>query len=217
MGLFSAIGSLFGGSSAKKASRKAEAAQLEYLNKALDEQRRQYDTTRADYEPWRTTGVEALGDQSDLLGLNGADAQTAAIEALQASPMYQSLYRNGLEANLQNASATGGIRGGNEVRSLADFGADTLSTTIMNQLQQLGGLSGSGLQATGGTAASGDAITQAISQLLGQQGQVRAGGILTRGGITNSMWNNAGSALDSAVSSIFGGIPGIGSTIGKLF
>lgn len=216
MGLFSALGSLFGGSSAKKASRKAEAAQLEYLNKALAEQRRQYDTTRTDYEPWRTTGVEALGGQSDLLGLNGADEQAAAIAALQDSPMYQSLYRNGLEANLQNASATGGIRGGNEVRSLADFGADTLSTTIMNQLAQLGGLSGTGLQATGGTAASGDAITQAISQLLGQQGQVRAGGILTRGGITNSMWNNAGSALDSAISSVIGGIPGLGS-VAKLF
>jgi hypothetical protein len=77
-----------------------------------------------------------------------AAMQGAAITALQASPYYQSLYKNGLEANLQNASATGGIRGGNEVRSLADFGADTLNQTIQQQLSALAGLAGMGQGAT---------------------------------------------------------------------
>ena len=216
MGLFGAIAGLFGGGSAKKASRRAEAAQLEYLGKALDESRRQYDTTRSDYEPYRTTGVDALGDQADLLGLNGAEAQAAAIEALRGSPLYESLYRNGEEAVLQNAAATGGIRGGNTQRGLADFGADTLSSTIMNQLRELGGIAGTGLQATGGTAASGDALTAQIASILGQQGQVRAGGLLTRGGINSSMWQNAGAGLDSAIGSILGGIPGLGG-LSKLF
>jgi hypothetical protein len=70
-------------------------------------------------------------------------------------------------------------------------------------LANLGSISGAGLQATTGTAASGDNITQAIAQLLGQQGQVRAGGILTRGGINSGMWNNAGAFLDDNMSSIF--------------
>jgi hypothetical protein len=213
MGLFSAIGSLFGGGSAKKASRRAEAAQLEYLNRALEEQRRQYDTTRTDFEPFRGAGVDALGDQRALLGLDGPEAQAAAMEALRGSPLFETIYDTGEEAVLQNAAATGGIRGGNTQRSLADFGADTFTTTLLNQLQQLGGISGMGLQATGGTAQSGDNITQAIANIIGQQGQVRAGGLLTRGGISNSMWNNVGGALDSAVSSIFGGVPGLG----KLF
>lgn len=188
---------MLGAGSAKKASRKAEAAQIGYLDRALGEEHRQFDLTREDYAPYAGAGEQAVGAEGDLLGLNGPEAQQAAIARLQGSPMYQSLYRTGLEANLQNASATGGLRGGNEVRGLADFGADTLSRVISEQLARLGGVAGRGQAAVAGQAGSGDAITQAIAQILGQQGQVRAGGLLTRGGISSGLWNNAGSFLDS--------------------
>jgi hypothetical protein len=197
MGLFSFATSLFGGNSAKKASRRAEAAQLGYLDKALGEERRQFDLTRQDYAPYLAAGTDALGDQGDLIGLNGPEAQQAAIARLTASPLYQSLYRTGEEAVLQNASATGGLRGGNTQRGLADFGADTLAQVIERQLASLGGISGRGQQAVDSSAAVGANLTNAIAQILGQQGQVRAGGLLTRGGISSGMWNNAGSFLDS--------------------
>jgi hypothetical protein len=197
MGLFSFLGGLAGGSSAKKASRAAEAAQLGYLDSALGETRRQFDITHEDFAPYQETGTEALGQQGDLLGLNGPEAQAAAIARLQESPMYGSLYRTGEEAVLQNASATGGLRGGNTQRGLADFGADTLSRVILEQLQQLGGLSGRGMQAVGNEGALGANNAAQIAQLLGQQGQVRSGGLLTRGGINSGMWGNAGSFLDS--------------------
>lgn len=202
MGLFSFIGGLIGGGSAKKASRRAEAAQLEYLTQALGEQRRQFDLTRSDFAPYLETGTEALGGQADLLGLNGAEAQARAIGLLQEQPLYQSLYRTGEEAVLQNAAATGGLRGGNTQRSLADFGADTLARTIQEQLAQLGGLSGRGQQAVSDVSAAGSNITDAIASILGQQGQVRAGGILTRGGISSGMWNNAGAFLDNNINSV---------------
>lgn len=212
MGIFSFIGGLLGAGAAKKASQKAETAQLGYLNQALGEEHRQFDLTRSDFAPWRDAGGLALGQQGDLTGIHGAGVQQGAIDALMQSPLYQSLYRNGMEANLQNASATGGVRGGNEVRSLADFGSDTLAQVIQQQLGNLGAISGQGLAATGSTANSGDQLTQAIASILGQQGQVRAGGILTRGGITNGMWQNAGNFLGQAASMI----PGLGP-IAKMF
>lgn len=132
-----------------------------------------------------------------MIGLNGPEAQQAAIARLQSSPLFQSLYRTGEEAVLQNASATGGLRGGNTQRSLADFGADTLAQVIERQLANLGGISGRGQQAVSDVSGIGANLTQAIAQILGQQGQVRAGGILTRGGINSGMWNNAGSFIDS--------------------
>ena len=196
MGLFSFLGGMIGGSAAKSASRKAEAAQLGYLDKALGEEHRQFDLTRSDYAPAREAGTAALGAEGDLVGLHGGGVQASAIEALRNSPLFQSLFRTGQEAVLQNASATGGVRGGNTIRSLADFGSDTLAQVIQQQLSRLGGIADRGMAAVGGTANSGDSITQAIAQLLGQQGQVRAGGILTRGGITNGMFQNAGSFLD---------------------
>jgi hypothetical protein len=206
IGLFSFVGSLLGAGASKKASRRAEAAQLDFLNRALGLQEQQYAQDRADFTPYREAGTEALGRQGDFLGLNGNDAQGSAIDSLMASPWYQALYRNGLEANLQNASATGGIRGGNEVRSLADFGSDTLATSIDRMLAQLSGVSAQGLGATGtGAALGANNINQQASN-LGAQGQVRAGGLLTRGGINSQLWNNAGSMFGDLASMI----PGLG-------
>lgn len=218
MGLFSFVGSLIGGGKQKKASRRAEAAQLEYLNRALDEQRRQFDQTREDFSPYSNIGRAGLDDLGDLIGINGNDVQGSAIEALRASPFYQSLYRTGEEALLANASATGGLRGGNTQRSLADFGADTLATTIDRQLANLGGLAGLGIGATESVANFGANKANNVSNILGQQGQVRAGGLLTRGGITAQQFNNAGSFLDSAVSAFLpGGGGGIGGALKSIF
>lgn len=224
MGLFSALGGLFGAGAQKKASRKAEAAQLAAIEKGIGEQRRQFDLTRSDYAPYLETGNQALDQQSDLVGLNGDEAQGGAIERLRASPLYQMLFDNGEETVLQNASATGGLRGGNTIDGLADFGRDTLAQVIERQLAQLGGLSGRGQEAVGSVSTFGANTANNVSGMLGQQGAVRAGGLLTRGGITAGMWNNAGSMVDSAVSAALGAGAGpggakfnFGSMAGKLF
>lgn len=213
IGLFSFVGGLIGGGKAKGASRKAEAAQLQYLSQALGEQRRQFDLTREDYAPYLGAGTAALGQQGDLVGLNGSGVQASAIEALRSSPLFQSLFNTGQEAILQNASATGGIRGGNTQRGLADFGADTLAQVIERQLAQLGGISGRGQQAVGDVSSFGANKAAQVASLLGQQGQVRAGGLLTRGGINAGIWNNAGSFLDEVMSKIAAGMGG-GATPG---
>ncbi len=210
MGLFGGIlgslfqfgGSLLGAGSAKKASRKAQAAQLDFLNRALSAEQAQAAQDRADLTPYRESGVASLGQRDDLLGLHGNEAQQTGIDQVMASPWYQALYRNGLEANLQNASATGGIRGGNEVRSLADFGSDTLATSIDRLLKQLNGAAGMGLGATGTGIQAGQNTTNQIANNYGAQGQVTAGGILTRSGINSSLWNNAGSVLQDISSKL---------------
>lgn len=212
MGLFSFVSGLIGGNKAKKASKNAEAAQLEYLNKAIAEQQRQFDVTRADYAPYLQSGLGGLSGLSDLIGINGADAQTAGLVNVQNSPMLASVIRNGEEALLANASATGGLRGGNTQRGLADFRSDVFADQLNQQIARLAGLAGLGQGATDSVSAFGANASNNISNTLGQQGQVRAGGILTRGGINQQLWNNAGSFLDDAVSlkGLSGMIPGMG-------
>lgn len=220
MGLFSFLGGIIGGGKQKKASRKADAALIEYLNKGIAEQTRQFDLTRADYAPYLDAGTTALGQQGDLAGLNGTGVQASAIEALKASPLFQSLFNTGEEAILQNASATGGLRGGNTQRGLADFGADTLTKTILQQLGLLGDISGRGQQAVGAVGALGANKANAITDLLGQQGQTKYSGLLTRGGITAGQFNSAGGFLDGIVSAALGGGAGPGGApfdIGKMF
>ena len=214
MGLFSFIGGLLGASSQKKASRQAEADQIAYLNKALGNQQAQFAQTRQDNMPWITEGGKAIGAQGDLTGLNGNDAQQTAITGVQSSPYYESLYRNGLEANLQNAAATGGIRGGNEQRGLADFGKDTLAQSIQQQLANLGGISGQGAQTAIALGQIGQNNSNAQSGLYDSQGQVRASGLMYRGGLTAGMWNQAGQFADQVASAAAGGFAGGGGMAG---
>ncbi|MES2902688.1 MAG: hypothetical protein V4696_00740 [Pseudomonadota bacterium] len=213
MGLFSVVGSLIGGGKAKKASKKAAKAQIAALEKAIEEQRRQYDVTRADFAPYRETGAVALGGLGDLTGLNGNVEQAGAIDQLKASPFYQRLFATGEEAVLQNASATGGIRGGNTQRGLADFGADTLMKTIQQQLASLGGLAGMGMGATGQGAQLGAGTANAIGGFLQGQGNAKATDYLTRGGISQQNWNNIGSFADQAAAALMPGGGGFGSLI----
>lgn len=203
---------MLGAGSQKKAVKKATKAQIAAMDKAIAEQRRQFDVTNENFQPYRETGVEALGGLGDLVGVNGAEEQGSAIEALKASPFFQSLFRTGEEAVLQNASATGGLRGGNTQRGLADFGADTLMQTIQQQLASLGGLAGMGMNATNATANFGARASDNVSGLFTDQGKAKASGALAIGGINSQMWNNAGSFLDQAVSAFLpggGGLPGL--------
>lgn len=216
MGLFSFLGGILGGGAQKKASSQAQAAQIAFDQKALDQQAAQFGVTQHNIEPFIGAGTQALGQQGDLLGLHGAPAQQTGIDAIMASPYYKTLYNNGLEANLQNASATGGLRGGNEGRSLANFGADTLSAAIQQHLANLSGVSTMGANSAAGLGSLSQANSNAQTALYGDQGTATSNGILTRGGISAGMWNSAGGFLDSALKK-FLPTTGIGGILGKVF
>lgn len=217
MGLFSFIGGILGGNSASKAAKKAAKIQAASAEKGIAELQRQFDLTRADFGPYKEMGVKGLAQLGDLVGINGGESQSAAIEALRASPFYQSLYRTGEEALLANASATGGLRGGNTQRSLADFGADTLMATIERQLSSLGGLAGMGMGATESVANFGQNKAQGVAGLYGKQGNAFASAALARGGINAQNWQNAGSLLESVISAFMPGGGGFKAFLGGGF
>jgi hypothetical protein len=168
--------------------------------------------------PWLTAGTAALGQQGDILGLNGADKSAAALAALKDSPIYASLIRSGDEGVLQNASATGGLRGGNLQRGLADFHADTFAQLIQRQLENLSGVSGAGLTAGADLGQLGANKSNALAGLFGQQGAAQAGSTLAQSGINQQLTNNVFKSLGSfAGAGGFGGFGGFSpSTIAGL-
>lgn len=178
------------------AARKAAQTQADAAQAGIDEQRRQFDATQELLKPWVTTGTTALGGQKDLVGLNGNDAQSAAIQALQSSPQFTSLLQRGENSILANASATGGLRGGNTQGALAQFSPALLAATINDQYNKLGGLSEMGLNAAGQTGQFGQAASNNISSLLQQQGAAVAGGQIAYGkgqaGYANAISNGIG-------------------------
>lgn len=176
------IGDLTGANQAAEAGQHAADVQAQMSQKGIDEQQRQFNKLVELMAPFVTAGTGALGSQQALLGLSGAPAQQAAISGLESSPQFQTLMQQGENAILQNASATGGLRGGNVQNALSRFRPQLLSQLIESQYSKLGGLSQLGQAAAGGQASAGINSASNIGNLLAQQGAAQAGGILSEGG-----------------------------------
>lgn len=152
------------------------------------------------FQAYGQNGGQAYGSPNTP---SAADAQQAAITGLQNSPLYESLFRNGENTILANGSATGGLRGGNMQHSLANFGADTLSTVIQNQLANLGGLSGQGANTGGALGSLGQSNANAQSQLYGANGAAAAGGILGSAGAMGGGISNAFAQIGSGLGGAY--------------
>jgi hypothetical protein len=182
-----------------QASVLAAEAQVEATKLGVDEQRRQFEAFQkvlapfvgtgqgalGNFAPYQQAGARAFQDQQNLIGLGGPVAQRSAIGALEQSPQFASLVQQGENAMLQNASATGGLRGGNLQGAMAQFRPQLLQQLIDRQYTQLGGLAGVGLgvnqnllqvgqASAAGTGAAGLQTGQGIANLLSNQGQAQA-------------------------------------------
>jgi hypothetical protein len=211
----SVVGGITGAKQSAKAAGKAADTQAAASQAGIDEQKRQFDALvnlMAPYvtagtgalgrlTPYETAGQQAFGQQQALIGLQGPEAQQQAIAALEASPQFQALQQQGENAILQNASATGGLRGGNVQAALSQFRPQVLNSLIEQQYGRLGGIAGAGLGVTGdlvslgqasaaGQAASGMESASNIGNLLANQGQAIAGGQLAKGGVARQSFGD---------------------------
>jgi hypothetical protein len=143
------VGLGFGASQSSHAIAHATNQQIGGINKAIAEQQGEMAQNRSDFAPYTGFGSAIMGPLGDLLGINGPDKAQAAIAALKASPLFTSLFNTGEEAVLQNASATGGLRGGNTEGALYELGSNTLAQVIQQQIANLFGGAQLGESATG--------------------------------------------------------------------
>ncbi|MFA5040004.1 MAG: hypothetical protein WC464_00020 [Bdellovibrionales bacterium] len=201
------VGGITGASQAADAASAAAGTQAASAQSGIEEQRRQFDAIVKMMSPYLQAGESALGQQQTLLGLRGASDQQSAINQLQQSPFFQAQLQQGQNAMLQNASATGGLRGGNTQAAMGMLAPQLLNQTYQQQLAQLGGLSQLGQSSAGLQANAGQASAANIANLYGQQGAALAGGQMAQGGVAGSSFNTLlqGAGLFAGV----GGMPGI--------
>lgn len=173
--------SLVGSVMQSRAANNAASMQSEASDRGIAEQRRQFDMIRELLQPYVSAGTEALGVNRAILGLSGPEAQQAQVSAIENSPLFQSLIRSGEDAILSNASATGGLRGGNTQAALAQFRPAMLSQELQNRYANIAGLTSLGQQSAAGVGTAGLQTGQMISNSLAQQGAARAGGALESG------------------------------------
>lgn len=189
----------------------AADAQMDAANMGIMEQRRQFNAVQKLMKPYVDVGERGLTETTNLLGLNGNEQQQAAIESIKSGSMFNELNKQGQNAILQNASATGGLRGGNVEAALAQFSPQLLQALIDQRYQQLGNLVSVGENAASFQGNAGMQMGNNISNLWQQYGAAKAGGIIGQGKAISQGINS----LSSAYGTYAGG-RGLESDINQL-
>lgn len=167
-----------GGAMQSRSARSAAASQERSAREGIDEQARQFDEMQRLLAPYVEAGQPALQAQQAQIGLRGAAEQQMAIDQIAQGPLLQALTRQGEQAMLQNAAATGGLRGGNLQGALAQFRPAMLQAALDQQYARLGGLTEIGQQSAARVGTAGMQTGANTAALLGQAGAAQAGGII---------------------------------------
>ena len=128
--------------------------------------------------PYAQAGADAISMQRALAGLDGPDAQQAAIAQLQQSPAFLAQIQQQEQGILANASATGGLRGGDVQAALAQNRGQTLTDIINQQMAQYAGLAGAGQNAATNQGQFGLAGAGSAANFNSLAGQAQAGGTI---------------------------------------
>lgn len=168
------LSGLFQGGAQRRAAREQAAALREQMS------------------PYAAAGTNALGQMQTLMGMGSPEDQAAMLASIEQGPEMQAMMAQGENAILQNAAATGGLRGGNTQGTLAQFRPQVLNQLISQRMSQLGGLASMGYNAA-----------STLGKGLGDAAAARALG-------AGTMWN----ALPNALSAGMGMYTGLGGGFG---
>lgn len=186
-------GSYMSAQAQKQATSEAAGVSSAASDRAIAEQSRQFDEIKKILSPYVSAGELALGEQMGLVGLKGPDTQRQIYQQFQESPEFQAIAKQQENAILQNAAATGGLRGGNVQSALAQFRPNLLNQMIQQRFSNLGQLTMSGQQGAQSQAGYGQQSAGNISGALLGQGSMAANAALARGRQDAQLFSDIGS------------------------
>lgn len=134
-------------------------------------------------------GTTIDNDTGEIITPTGPD-----MSVFTASPDYLFRQREGQAAIDRGAAARGGALSGNAIRAGEEYASDLASTEYGNFFERLMRVAGLGGAATNTASSAASATGANVSNLLAQQGQARASGIL---GAVNSGTNAINSSLNA--------------------
>lgn len=202
-GVIPGVSTIFNGQAINKAN-KAQQAGIAAAQQAFQATQAE---AKTNLSPYIAGGLEASNMRNRLLGLGdnltgtefnpytAQQQQAGALNVLGDSPLYKTSVRQGEEALLQNAAATGGVRGSNIQTSLAENRENLFAQVLQNYLSQLGGVSDDGLGASNSLAQLGANNASALGGLSVQSGNSNAGAILGQQNLSNQLSQQISSAL----------------------
>jgi hypothetical protein len=210
-----AAGSIGGALIGQGAQDNAIGAEKWAMLKQIEEQQREYDTSRADLAPWRTTGGSALDQLARIYGLdtsqNGKTVKgtaTTDFTDFWKSPDYNIAMQQGIAGVDAGAAARGSLDSGATRKAELTFGSNLGAQQFDNYANRLAGIAGVGQTAATQTGLFGQNAANQIGTAYGNYGNELASSYLAQG----NMWGNAlsgvaniGSGLISKNPQWFGG------------
>jgi hypothetical protein len=167
-----------GGLESSRQAGRAAGEQAKSARAAIAEQVAAREAQEARLAPFAAPGQAAIQQQAALTGLGGQAEQQQAFAAFAQSPGQQFLRDQQERALLRNASAIGGLGGGNIRSALQEQAFGRAQTDLSNQFNRLASISGTAQTAATNLGQFGQQAAGQIGQLQQQAGAARASGIL---------------------------------------
>ena len=159
------------------AEKKAARARAAGITEGISEQQRQSAQTRRDFEPTIAGGQAAADQEAAFLGLQGKDAEQAAIDSFIESPGQAFLRQRAERALTRNAAALGGLRGGNVLTALQEQGIGIAAGQLGERKDRLSMVANRGVNALSNRAGLESGYSANIANLQAGRGDVLGSGI----------------------------------------
>ena len=180
----------FTGANTQAGIEEAARLQLEGTELTLAQQQAQWEQAQEWMAPYMEAGEQGLQGMMGMSGLLGPEQQAMMMAGVEDSPYFQSLVQQGEQGILQNASATGGLRGGNTQGALAQFRPAMLQQQIENKYNKLAGITGMGQATTVGGVAAGGQASQGMANTIMSGAEGQANAAMAAANTKNTMFNN---------------------------
>ena len=176
---------LYGAQAAENTMGEATTAANEEIQAAVDESVKVIEDAAAASEepldPYSEAGQAALNMINDLTGVNGPEAQQAAMDAYQASPALAAKLKQTEDAMARMASATGQLGSGNLLKGLQENALTLHDQEFQQYLDNLNKTAGGGLTAGTNLAAMRFRRGQDIADIKGRAGESMSGNLYNTG------------------------------------
>lgn len=175
--------SIYGASKQAGAARDAASASNRATRDSLALQREQYNQTRADQEPWRQAGVNALSQLQNPLA------------SFQASPDYNFRMSEGLKAVNQNRATAGLLNSGSALKGVSDYAQNTAAGEFGDWWNRQSSRAGLGQAANSANQQAGSQYANSSQNALMQNAGVQGSSYMNQANAWSQGVGNVGGAL----------------------
>jgi hypothetical protein len=190
-------GAAVGGMIAAQGARKATNQAVKGINSGIAELDENRDYVAGLWNPYTTTGGNALAKIGALSGANGAQAQQDAFGQYVESPEVAFSRDQGIQAIDRSANSRGGLYSGRTMTDLNKFGQGVAMQGYGNYYDRLARLAGMGFDATGAVANNATGTARSIADLYVGKGATKAAGTI---GKTNAYTGMTQGIADSVAA-----------------